>query len=218
MSSAETRSRADHRHAVQACRDAGMIVVDPESCTCDLHGQLVVVNRPEGLQVLWPYDEPCPVHCPEAPAKVPERAIKLAEQLDVMFAQDSELVRRLNAAQHGLQSANDRLWSGRHPDGLATVYGEHPAAVEVAVAEHRSEVLSAVDPLGAVQEVHWRVHRAFLTYQTAAEERRQLAGDIGETSRQFVDALVAIGWSEEQARNTNVHELATSDPASERRN
>ena len=62
--------------------------------------------------------------------------------------------------------------------------------------------------LGALQQARWTIHRAFHDYQTAAEERRQLAADIGEVIRRFVDALVAAGWSEEQARAANVYELA----------
>jgi hypothetical protein len=62
--------------------------------------------------------------------------------------------------------------------------------------------------LGALQQARWTIHRAFHDYQTAAEERRQLAADIGEVIRRFVDALVAAGWSEEQARAANVDELA----------
>lgn len=149
---------------------------------------------------------------------LPNRARTLAVQLDARFAQDATLVRRLNAAQRRLHSANDRLWWGLHPDGLAAVYGEHPAAVDVAFAEHRSEVLAAPDPLAAIQRVHWQIHSAFIAYEAAAEERRQLAAEIGELIRQFVDALVAAGWNETQARNANVHELATSQPATRRRN
>jgi hypothetical protein len=62
--------------------------------------------------------------------------------------------------------------------------------------------------LGALGQARWTIDRAFHDYQTAAEERRQLAADIGEVIRRFVDALVAAGWSEEQARAANVHELA----------
>ncbi len=144
---------------------------------------------------------------------MPAIAQKLAPELDALFAQDAALARRLNEAQQRLQGANDRRWWGLHPDGLATVYGEHPAAVEVAFAEHCSEVLGERDPLAAAQQVGWRIHRAFIDYQTAAEERRQLAADIGELVRQFVDSLIAAGWSEEQARNANVHELAMNKQA-----
>ena len=142
---------------------------------------------------------------------VPDAARTLAARLDALFGQDAAIATRLVAAQRQLQAANDLLWWGLHPDGLAAVYGENPAAVEVAFAEHRSEVLGAPDPLAAAQQVHWTIHRAFCTYQSACEDRRQLAADIGETIRRFVDALAAAGWSEQQARNANVHELAASD-------
>ena len=52
---------------------------------------------------------------------------------------------------------------------------------------------------------------AFIDYQAAAEERRQLAAEIGETIRQFIDVLVAAGWADEQARKANVHELAATN-------
>jgi hypothetical protein len=140
----------------------------------------------------------------------PDLARRLAAELDAQLGQDAALVRRLNAAQRQLERANDQLWCGLHPDGLAAVYGEDPAAVHAAFAEHRSEVLGGRDPLAAIQQVHWQIHRAFSAYQTVAEERRQLAAEIGELIRQLVDLLVAVGWSEEQARNTNVRELASN--------
>jgi hypothetical protein len=61
-----------------------------------------------------------------------------------------------------------------------------------------------------VQQVHWTIHRAFHDYQTACEERRQLAADVGELTREFVDALAAAGWTEDQARNADVNELAAT--------
>jgi hypothetical protein len=149
---------------------------------------------------------------------VPDLARKLAGRLDALFTHDATLAHRLNDAQQRLQHANNRLWSGAHPDGLAAIYGEHPAAVDVAFAEHRSEVLGAPDPLTAIQQVHRQIHRAFIAYQTVAEERRQLAAEIGELVRQLVDALLTAGWTEEQARTTNIHELATHKPATHRRN
>jgi hypothetical protein len=148
---------------------------------------------------------------------VPGPARRLASRLDALFGQDAALARRLDAAQEQLHRANDRLWSGLHPDGLATVYDQDPAAIDLALDVHRSEVLGARDPLAAVQQVHWQSDRAFIANQTVAEERRQLAAEIGELIRQFVDALVAAGWSEEQARNTDVRELASNKPATQRR-
>jgi hypothetical protein len=142
--------------------------------------------------------------------RITDAARKLAAQLECQCGRDAELAQRLADAQARLMRANDRLWWGLHADGLAAVYGEHPAVVDMAFADNRSEVLGAPDPLAAVQQVHWSVRKAFTDYQSAAEERRQLAADVGETIRQFVDELVAVGWSEEQASDANVHELAAT--------
>ena len=150
--------------------------------------------------------------------EVSDAARTLAAQLERHFGRDAELARRLACAQERLMRANDRLWWGLHPDGLAAVYGEGRTAVDAAFAENRSEVLGARDPLAAVQQVHWSIRRSFIEYQSAAEERRQLAAEVGETIRQFVDELLAAGWSEEQARDANVHELAaqTEQPTTKR--
>ena len=104
---------------------------------------------------------------------VTNAARALAAQLARQFARDAELATRLADAQARLIRANDRLWWGLHPDGLAAMYGEHPAVVDMAFAENRSEVLAAPDPLAAIQQVHWTVRKAFVDYQSAAEERRQ---------------------------------------------
>jgi hypothetical protein len=139
---------------------------------------------------------------------ISDTARQLAAQLEHRFAQDAELAQRLCDAQERLAQANDQLWWGIHPDGLAALYAKHPAAIDVAFAENRSEVLGAPDPLAAVQQVHWSIHRAFIAYQTAADARRALAADTGETIREFVDALIAAGWTEQQARIADVHQLA----------
>jgi len=47
---------------IAACRRAGLAVVDEGDCTCRLRGQLVVLARAGGLQVVWPYDQRCPIH------------------------------------------------------------------------------------------------------------------------------------------------------------
>jgi hypothetical protein len=111
---------------------------------------------------------------------ISQTARERASQLEQQFGQDADLAKRLCDAQRRLARANDRLWWGIHPDGLPAVYGEHPAAVEVALAEGRSRVLGAPNPLRAVQPVHWSIHKAFIDYQTAAEERRRLVADTGE--------------------------------------
>jgi hypothetical protein len=55
---------------IDACRDAGLAVVNERDCTCGLCGRLVVLARAAGLEVIWPYDRRCPTHGlrdPEAP-------------------------------------------------------------------------------------------------------------------------------------------------------
>jgi hypothetical protein len=141
---------------------------------------------------------------------VSEQARELAARLDRQFGRDADLAARLADAQQRLTRANDQLRRGVHPDGLATVYGEHPAVVNAAAVENRSAVLGARDPLAALQQVHWHVNRAFIDYQTAAEQRRQLAADTGEVIRGFIDALVATGWSEHDARHADVQQIAGS--------
>jgi hypothetical protein len=139
---------------------------------------------------------------------VPDRARQLAAQLDLRFGDDARLAAVLNDAQLRLLRANDRLWSGLHPDGMAIVFPEHPAAVDAASAHNRSEILGAPDPLREAQRVHWTVHHSFVEYQAAAERRRQLAADIGELAGELIATLVAAGWSEREAREANVLNLA----------
>jgi hypothetical protein len=144
---------------------------------------------------------------------VPDRAQQLAVKLDVRFADDARLAAQLNGAQLRLWRANDRLWSGLHPDGMAAIYAEHPAAVEVIFANNRSEILGAPDPTREAQHAHWTIHHAFLDYQTAAERRRQLAAEIGELAGELIATLVAAGWSEHDAREANVQKLANTSNA-----
>jgi hypothetical protein len=140
-------------------------------------------------------------------AAVPPRARELAAELALCFTSDAELAERLGDAQRRLWEANNRLWSGLHPDGLAEVYGEDPAVV-AAAAGNRSAALEAADPLAAVQQIHWQIHHAQVDYQAASEERRQLAAAVGELTRELVDVLTAVGWTEDQARKANVDQLA----------
>jgi|SRR5579875_705840 len=73
----------------------------------------------------------------------------------------------------------------------------------LAAANDRLWTDPAVDPI----RIHEQIRRAFLAYQQASEERRQLAVDVGELSAWLTDALTAAGHSPEQARSANVHEL-----------
>jgi hypothetical protein len=65
----------------------------------------------------------------------------------------------------------------------------------------------APDPRG-LPGLHRQIHRAFCAYQDAAEQRRQLAVDVGELAQQLTDALATTGWTAEQARRADVHQLA----------
>ena len=60
---------------IDACRDAGLPVVDERDCTCRLRGRLVVLARAGGLEVIWPYDRRCPIHGLRDP-DVPRRAAR----------------------------------------------------------------------------------------------------------------------------------------------
>ena len=87
------------------------------------------------------------------------------------------------------------------------IYGEHPAAVEVATAHNRSHILEAPDPLREAQHAHRTIHRAFVAYQNAAERRRQLAAEIGELAGELMTTLVGAGWSQQDARDANIRSL-----------
>ncbi len=77
---------------------------------------------------------------------------------------------------------------------------------------HANEQLYTTPILDTPQQIHWQIHHAFSTYQAAAEQRRQLAVDVGEISQQFTTALCAAGYSAQQARQANVHQLAEPTP------
>ena len=51
---------------------------------------------------------------------IPNRARQLAAELKRRSGQDADLARKLNDAHEHLRRANDRLWWGLHPDGMAT--------------------------------------------------------------------------------------------------
>ncbi len=150
--------------------------------------------------------------------QVPDAARRLAAELGDAFEQDRGLAERLTAAQHRLQAANGRLWSGLHPDALGLVYdgaarvGQGSSAIAEGVVDAvrsgaaAAEVEAAV--LGELQEAHWAIHRAFSEHQQLGEDRRHLAAEIGELIASLVSELVAAGWSEGQARTADARLLA----------
>ncbi len=151
-------------------------------------------------------------------ADVPGAAQQLAGELADAFETDRGLAEQLTAAQHRLQAANDRLWSGLHPDALGLVYDGAPVSpgasavaegvVDAAVRSGAAAAEVEASVLGELQEVHWTIHRAFSEYQQLGEDRRHLAAEIGELIGGLGGELVAAGWSEEQARTADVHQLA----------
>jgi len=143
---------------------------------------------------------------------VPARARELAARLSALFERDIEIVERLRDAQRQLMSANERLWSGLAPDAFGVSYdGAAAAAIGTSpIAALIGDGAPAANRqlLDALQQAHWKIHRAFCAYQHACEQRRQLAIDVGECSHQLTQALCATGWSAHDARHANVHELA----------
>jgi hypothetical protein len=131
---------------------------------------------------------------PGSGAAVPAHARELAARLSALFEKDRGIVARLSGAQRRLRHANDRLPSGVRTDALRPI--EDGSGVVV------------------LHEIHWQIHRAFCEYQSACEERRQLAVDVGELAVQLTDALCAAGFSPQDARRADVHQLAHAWPAS----
>jgi hypothetical protein len=155
--------------------------------------------------------------------EVPARASEAAATLAGLFEQDARLAELQNDAQHRLQGAAQRLWSGLHPDAVGRLYDDTHRGGIGDQSSVRSEVAAVIvdqlrdgggEPelttvvLAVVQEIRWAIHRAFVDYRTASEERRQLAATVGELTRELVEVLTDAGWSEHDARNANVHELA----------
>ena len=141
---------------------------------------------------------------------VPACARELAGRLSALFHRDSLIVGRLNDAQRRLREANERLWSGLAPDAFGLVYDSAAWAGHSQIAGLMADGLgvSQAVVLSALQESHWRVHRAFCEFQSASEERRVLAVEVGELSWQLTEALMSAGWSAADARDADVHELS----------
>lgn len=141
---------------------------------------------------------------------VPARARELAGAISVLFTRDAAIVARLADAQRRLASANDRLWSGLHPDAIGLLYDGLGAGGASAIAALAGDGRPGGDAamLAALQQAHWSIHRAFRDYQEASEDRRILAVEVGELAQQLTQTLRAAGWSTQAAREADVHQLA----------
>ena len=154
------------------------------------------------------------VSTPAAGLPVPAGARALAARLAALFEADCEIVARLNDAQRRLAAASERLWSGLAPDSFGLIYdGAAPVG--------NSQIAKLIDVgapgwqiavLAALQDAHWTIHRAFCEHQSACEQRRQLAVEVGELAQQLTDALTAAGWSKPDAERADVHKLARQEP------
>jgi hypothetical protein len=124
------------------------------------------------------------------PGAVPERARRVAARLSALFERDQRLCEALNDAGRELSDACERLCC--------------PGTLPAAAADRAARA-------------GWRIHRAFCAHQQASEQRRQLAVDVGELSRELEDALCAVGHATEDARHADVHALAAGKPPTRRR-
>jgi hypothetical protein len=154
-----------------------------------------------------------------APAGSAQRSVsaaarQVAARLSALFDADVRIVARQNDAQRRLVRANDRLWCGLSPDAFGLMYdGAAPAGtsqlarlIDAALPAGGAGSKTAV--LTALQDAHWAIHRGFCEYQSACEERRQLAVEVGELAQRLTEALCAAGWTAADARNADVHQLA----------
>jgi hypothetical protein len=130
----------------------------------------------------------------------------LADVLEALFERDRQLAGALNVAQRRLLCAGERLVV-QMPVGVVLLALCGPVDADLGVAGRRPPVLEGGEPVAALGEVADAIRRAFLTYQDAAEERRQLAADVGEATVRVVDALTTAGLSESQARHADVRAL-----------
>jgi hypothetical protein len=146
---------------------------------------------------------------------VPPHARQLAAQLSTLFEHDQAIVQQLNDAHHRLRDANERLCSQLAPGAFGLI-DDGTAATAIRASPIATPIRNAAPDtntpmLEALHQIHSQIHRAFCAYQHASEQRRQLAVDVGELSEQLTRALCAAGWSTDQARHANVHQLATPD-------
>jgi hypothetical protein len=126
----------------------------------------------------------------------------LADVLAALFERDRQLAVALNTAQRRLLAANERLTVAMAVGAVLGLGG-----ADRGVAGRRPPVLDAESPVAALGEVAQRIRRAFVDYQDAAEQRREVAADVGEATVRLVDALIAAGFSDAQARRADVRAL-----------
>jgi hypothetical protein len=136
-----------------------------------------------------------------APPVVGSDVRVVADVLAALFEHDQRLAVQLNAAQARLLGAADLLRLGVSRDAARALLGASGPDEGLAAALESGVSVAAVEAVGD------SIRRAFRDYQSAAEERRQLAADVGEATVRLVDALIASGFTEAQARTADVRAL-----------
>ncbi|MDO8183947.1 hypothetical protein Q5424_08370 [Conexibacter sp. JD483] len=119
---------------------------------------------------------------------------------------DRPLVIALNTASRELAAAVEQLTAGLSPEAIRAVWGQ--AALDAGLSGRRPPVLAGGEPVAALERVADRIHSAFIAYEHCADERRQLAFDVGEAQAGMVAALLDAGVPREQARRADIDALA----------
>lgn len=121
------------------------------------------------------------------------------------------MVVEFNRAQDRLLKANGWLTEGLSAEALREVYG--PGGPDLGLSGFQPRVLDDPHPWEALERASQRIREAFYDYERLADERRVLGVDVdvGEATAVLVDALVAAGWSEDQARDASVLELSREE-------
>lgn len=145
---------------------------------------------------------------PAAPGgvEIPAAVRAIAKRMSGFFDRDQELARALNAAHQRLLDANGRLTSGLSAQALLGVYG--PGGADLGLSGERPKVLRDDSPIAALEQVAQDIRVAHNDYQQVAEQRRQLAFDVGETHAELHAALAQLGVPAERARTAHIDALA----------
>jgi hypothetical protein len=98
-------------------------------------------------------------------------------------------------------------------DALAALFEHDRQLAGQLNAAHRrllsaAEQVQAVTARSAGRELATTVRGAFAEYQQVTEDRRMLGADVGEAVIRLVDALMAAGYTERQARYSDVWALS----------
>jgi cobalamin biosynthesis protein CbiG len=128
------------------------------------------------------------------------RVRELAAALAALFAADQQLAVELNAAQRRLLDATDLLRVGVSRDALRTLLD--PSGLDVGLAMGVQAAASA-----GLEAIADTIREALRDYQLLADQRREVAADIGEATVRLVEAMAACGFGEAQARNADVRAL-----------